>query len=114
MERLTPSLSKTLKELGKFDGDKEFAKRLNKDESPIPGFSTGRLSVDMADLADLGYIELFWVDCQLDCFLLTAKGRDYQHNCALDTVKQILERLFQLLLGVSGGLVVYLLGKLLG
>lgn len=114
MEKLTRSLSVTLDAIREYEYDESFMGRLYAGDSPIKGMHPKRLVGDISELRDLGYLKVFVYRGMADSFSLTALGRDYRRNRALDALRAVGRYAFQLLVGASGGAVALLLGRLLG
>lgn len=102
----------TLDAIRPFEGEESFMAAIRREESPVPGYSARRLAHDIAELEREGMLDVFVYDGIPDSFDLTAAGRDYRRNRALDVLRAIGRHAFQLLLGASGGLVVWLLTRL--
>lgn len=114
MPRLTRSLRKALRAIAPYDGDENFMPTLASGVSPIEGYPARRLAHDIGELRDLGMLTVVKRNGEVDSFDLTAAGRDYRSNRALDALKVVCRYLFQLLVGASGGLVVLLASRALG
>lgn len=114
MEKLTRSLAVTLEAIRGYEHDESFMRRLYAGESPVEGMHPKRLVGDISELRDLGYLKVFVYNGVADSFSLTALGRDYRRNRALDALRVAGRYAFQLLVGASGGAAALLLDKLLG
>lgn len=112
MTKLTPSLAATLDALQPFDGDEEFMVKIYAGESPIEGYSARRLVHDVAELQRAGMLEVFEYDGKADSFDLTAEGRDYRHNRRVAVLMAVGRHVFELVMGATGGLVVWALTQL--
>ena len=110
--RLNPSLARTLRALREFDGDERFAAALLEKRSPVQGLSPERLVSDIAELRDAGMVRTFEFQGRLNAVYLTSSGRDYLPNRLHDAAVFVGRSLFQLICGAAGGLVVWLLTKL--
>ena len=113
MKPLTRSLAKTLKAIKPYDGDEAFMSELYEKHSPIDGFTPRHLLHDIADLEKAGMLTTFKYDGVVECFDLTADGRDYRWNRNVELLKSAIKYASNLLVGASGGLVVWLLTALL-
>lgn len=114
MEKLTRSLAITLDAIRGYEYDGAFMGRLYAGESPVKGMHPKRIIGDISELQELGYLKVFVYHGVADSFSLTALGRDYRRNRALDALRATGRYAFQLLVGASGGAVALLLGRLLG
>ena len=114
MPKLSHSLLETLDAIKPYDGADGFMPLLYAQKSPIEGLSARRLAHDIAELRDAGMLELFIHNGVADSFDLTAAGRDYRRNRSLEIMKAVGKFVTQAIAGASGGLVVFIAGKLLG
>lgn len=113
MEKLTRSLARTLAAIRPYEGDEDFMRKILAKESPIDGYPVRRLAEEVGELQRLGYVDVEVYYGRPIAFDLTSKGRDYRRNRVLGVAKTAMSHVFQLLMGASGGLVVFILGRLL-
>ena len=114
MPKISHSLVKTLDAIRPYDGDADFMSALVSEKSPIDGYSPKRLVHDIGELQEAGMLKVFIYNGVPDSFDLTAAGRDYHRNRAVEVASAIGGVALQMLVGASGGLVVFALGKVLG
>lgn len=112
MAKLTWSLERTLEAIKPFDGEPSFMTDIVNEKSPIPGYSARRLAHDVSELQRRGMLEVFMYAGKPECFDLTAEGRDYRHNRIVSIAAAVGKGVLELLIGASGGAVVWLLTRL--
>lgn len=83
-------------------------------ELDMRGMTRNELITCIQELENIGMLEVFEVaeDGSDFVIILTSSGASYFHDCKVEVARSVGRYLMQLLVGASGGLVVWVLGNL--
>lgn len=112
MRRLNGELKRLLKAIEPYEYDETFFDRLGSGEIDVLGFDPKRVVTEMRELVSAGAIRIYESRGVCEHFYLMSDFRCYTRERAVQLASSALDRLLQLFMGASGGLVVFILSKL--
>ena len=117
MKKLNVFLRRTIKFLKPYNDVDDFIGNLDLEQAAKYGLSKGSLGVYIGELISLGYVKertAEYTDGTSSIRLtLTSEAMSYEHEHRMAILAGIGRVLLQILIGASGGLVVFLLSQLI-